>query len=734
MVFKDERGHLTEQRPFKYPQNLPTIAKYCEAREDIDLYFSPMLYKVPDRKAEKVSFTPVVYADTDSFDPTEYLIAPSINVRTSTDPLKRHSYWILDTVYSPQAVSTAARAIALTHASKDAKGNQTGVDPSGWDLSQLLRVPNSMNLKYEALTEQGEPAYPEYTAPQTVYVENTNGNIYSLDDITSRYRPGTVPDRVTPATGDLPEDLPSSATVLAKMSNDKKLLSLYSRKLSAGEDRSDLMYAFCSAMFRAGFTPEEVVVAAWQVSYNKYAADKRPMEHLWKYDVLKAYADPENAPRSTVDVEAVPVILPKTITADAISKALLSEEEHGKLTRTFVDEYVDWVSPKVDSPSVYHIAGAMTVMSCVLGEVGYVIPKFGETTLGLMFMIMGETTKTFKTTSRTHMKKVIRACQIPGIYDYLLTNDVTPETLVDNLAERPNITSLYDRDEAQQLIADVKGGKSYMKGFFETLNQLYDGISPARSRQGKSTPETPVVFVQYLMGIRTQIQENLEVSDFTSGYLPRNIFVNGEPKEGAEDNFVTQGVTGGDMGLVALAQRITTARDAVQGDRERGDKREVVFDDDAWARIWGEKGKPGYLQQVDSVIQKHPKYEYLSPSVNRLTVNIMKVAALFALSEGRVNVTMTDTLNAIYYSLQWLEDLVIMVDGVTDSVLRRQYTKIIDFMGTHNGLVTRVNMIQWARGEGWDNREFSYMLEALIESEQITEVNDGSGKKCLQLL
>lgn len=82
IVTKDDRGELSNQKTFRYPEQLKSLTTYVSMREDEDLYFSPMLYNVPRRSRHTVKSMPVVYADTDSFNPIGYYIQPSINVVT----------------------------------------------------------------------------------------------------------------------------------------------------------------------------------------------------------------------------------------------------------------------------------------------------------------------------------------------------------------------------------------------------------------------------------------------------------------------------------------------------------------------------------------------------------------------------------------------------------------------------------------------------------------------------
>lgn len=712
----DENGELTQHKPYMYPDQLKQIGAYVAVREDEQLYFSPFLYAVPRRRAGSVSVTPVLYADTDSFPLDQYLVAPSVNVRTSDG--KHHSYWLLDDVYTPKQVEQASRAIAITHASK-VDGKQAGTDTSGWDLAQLLRLPNSVNLKYDE--------------PYEVHVVDNTGEIYSLADIESIYDPSNLPQPEVTLSDEMPENLPEPKDVLRKITSSPHLSELYATEPRGTQDWSDTLYRFVCELFRAGFTAEEALVGAWYAACNKYRRDGRPMSDLWRYDVRKAQADPSNRPMSHRDRIANGLERPKD---EGLYKemelVLLTEDERAQLTPTFVDKYVEWAVTKTDAPEPYHVAGALSAMSLVLGEfcVGY--PQFGELRLGLFFVVMGETTDTRKTTARNMMKKMIRATQTEE-YDYILTSDTTPESLLDNLAERGNQSSLYDRDEAQQLIADIKGGKGYMKGFFETLNELYDGWAHGRLRKDKTTKDTQVNFVQYLMGIRSQIQENLELSDFISGWGPRNIFVRGDaPPRTRYNSRLKQGVPGThgkvDAAFNDVVMELVNVRSYWESFADREEPYQMLFEDDAWIR------QTDLEWDLKEYFKDHPRFNVLKPSLDRLSINVMKVAILFALMAGRHTVAMADVINSRYYAAQWVEDLVIVVEGVNETMYRRDLDALEKFIIENEGFVTYAKALRWATTNGQRKKDFIELIEVLQETEVIDIVEDAKGKKSLELI
>ncbi len=726
--WRNDEGVLNQSKFVRYPEGLELIERICKAHAHEDLYFSPMLYNVPRRKKTTVSYTPVVYADTDQFDPAGFYLQPTMNVETSDG--HTHSYWVLDKhTYSKEDVARVARAIALAHSETDENGKSIGVDPGGWDLTQLLRVPGSMNLKLEK-SKADEEEWP-------VSVRDYNGSVYSLDQMAEAYDPENVAAVDIHVASSMPTNIPDAKDVLPRMSTIRKLQDLYSKVPDHDQDWSDTLYLFVSEMLREGFSPAEILSVGWNAACNKYKRDGRPKSHFWEYDITRAVKDPGNRPRTRVEEEAEDDPEDsKTLqpTGEGIAKEiediLLSPEEVRSLVPTFVDEYVKWAQTKTDAPVPYHVAGALTILSLILGEWAVGNVKYGAQRLGMFFVVLGETTDTRKTTARKLMKELIRMTQV-GDFDYILTSDATEEALIDVLSERAHQSSLYDRDEVQKLIADIKGGKGYMSGFLETLNEMYDGWARGRLRAAKQTKDTQTNFVQYLMGIRSQFQENLELEDFASGWGPRNVFVRGESPPRTRDNSrLTQGSADrqkADRGKQRLAKKLTDARD--YWSRKQGGQRDspywMSFEPEAWIR------QTDWEWDLLEHFADHPRFQYIKPSLQRMSINVMKVAYLFAMMNRRDQVEIEDVLNAHYISCQWVEDLIVIIEGVSESYELRHMRALEEFILSNDGLVTAARALKWATAKGMRRRDFWDAVETLGEMDIVKVVDDKQGRKSL---
>src|SRR5690606_33546198 len=172
-------------------------------------------------------------ADTDKFNPDRFHVKPTINVESSEG--HTHSYWVLDRPdYAKEDVARISRAIAIAHDERDEDGNKIGVDPSGWDLTQLLRVPGTMNLKAGKISP--------------VSVRDYSGEIYSLDQLAEAYDPENVAAVEIHVASSMPKNIPDPVDVLPRMSSVKKLRDLYSKEPGVDQDWSDTLYLFVSEM------------------------------------------------------------------------------------------------------------------------------------------------------------------------------------------------------------------------------------------------------------------------------------------------------------------------------------------------------------------------------------------------------------------------------------------------------------------------------------------------------
>ena len=134
----DRRLTETRERFFPFPADAHNAVEWVrlEAGLGRELYQCGHLVVRPRRRKEDAARLSCLYADIDHSDLVAGMLEPTLLVESS--PGRLQAYWRLTRPVSPVVGEELNRRLAQAlHA-----------DPSGWDLTQLLRVPGTRNHKY----------------------------------------------------------------------------------------------------------------------------------------------------------------------------------------------------------------------------------------------------------------------------------------------------------------------------------------------------------------------------------------------------------------------------------------------------------------------------------------------------------------------------------------------------------------------------------------------------------
>lgn len=234
-----------------------------------DQYYCPNVFGSDARRNEEVISPRWLYADLDAVDPRQIDLRPTIAITSS--PGRYQSLWGL------------GRSVpAATHEDLNRRLTYSvGADKGGWDLSQVLRLPGTRNLKY--------------TYPSTVRILWDDGPRYPIKRIRefvagveSHDLDSEIPSLV------LPED---SALELRKRYRDrfdgrtKALLNERTPQRSAAEGgagiRSDKLWELECRLIEHGLSLPEVFVLVKDTVWNKFEGRANGDSHLWS-EVQKA--------------------------------------------------------------------------------------------------------------------------------------------------------------------------------------------------------------------------------------------------------------------------------------------------------------------------------------------------------------------------------------------------------------------------------------------------------------
>lgn len=612
-----------EEEYFKWPLEKDNMSAWISKSSiAFDLYYCPNLFASPKRNKEAVSVCTCAWADLDSCSPDVLLVEPTITVQSS--PGRYQALWVFAEEEDPGTAEDVSRRIAYYH-------KEAGADTSGWDLSQLLRVPFSNNHKYN-----------DGGMVPTVSVFRTNPARYTVANFelyppAKGYEYSEIP---------FPEDSvlePLEADQLLKQYKNRLLPTVWHLFQTVPDEHtwSDKLWQLEMLCFEAGMSREEVFCVAHESACNKYKREGRSHVLLWK-EVCRAFLEFEQRHKTVSH-------------AVKFSEALLTDEERSwaEGTTTLVEEYIEWAKDLGDAAWQYHQAGAFVILSSLLAGNVKLPTSYGVVVPNLWFMILADTTLTRKTTAMDVAMDLIADIDS----DAVLATDGSIEGLFTSLSMRPGRPSIFLRDEFSGLLESITK-KDYYAGMAETLTKLYDGKFQKRVLRKETIEVRDPVLIMFAGGIRERVLSLLSYEHVASGFLPRFIFITAESdltrlrplgpptdstrsrREYIVERFEALATHYKQTELIQFNQRSIAAPKSFMAE----------LTPEAWARY--NKFEAEMLQTgLDSF-----HADILTPSFDRLAKSGLKVATLIAATrrmEDRVVVDESDLIKAFQYVEEW---------------------------------------------------------------------------------
>lgn len=223
------RGSGTDVMSFR------EIPAFLKEHSDCDIYFCPHGFNKPTRRKEFAVMPNLLWADLDEADPRTIKYKPTIAIESS--PGRFVGLWFTDKPISEELNQRLSYAV--------------GADNSGWDLTQVLRVPSTTNYKYHSMPR--------------VRILWTDGPSYKVSTL----------DR------DLPELEGSSYS--GELGDAPKLFKKYERKLPhwlrreliSGKPtegkRSEMLWKITQTLIECGVPSDDVFVMIKASPWNKFA-------------------------------------------------------------------------------------------------------------------------------------------------------------------------------------------------------------------------------------------------------------------------------------------------------------------------------------------------------------------------------------------------------------------------------------------------------------------------------
>ena len=678
---------------FQYPDQLEEMAAWPDQwTQTHDVYYCPQLLSSRERKKESVDLCTAAWADLDECQPIKLKIEPTITIESS--PGRWQALWVFKTPADPAEAEDISRRIAYYHL-------EDGADKTGWDLTQLLRVPFTYNHKYR----------PDNDFPPVVSVIGTTGYV-TLEDLQEEY---PQVDGFTFADIPFPEELPQK--------DPQEILQDFKYRLTPQAfhlfaetpegDWSKNLWQLEMSLFEGGLSREEVFVITRDAACNKYKRDGRHEGLLWK-EVCRAFQKFE---------ERRQLITPAQMEA----RPLLTDDERKDVEgiTTIVEEYIEWGKTVGDAAWPYHQAGAFITLSSLLAGRVKLPTSYGMIIPNLWFMILADTTLTRKTTAMDLAIDLVTEIDS----DAILATDGSIEGLFTSLSMRPGRPSVFLRDEFSGLLESMVK-KDYYAGMAETFTKLYDGKFQKRILRKETVEVRDPVLIMFAGGIRSRILQLLNYEHVASGFLPRFIFITAESDvtrlrplgpptdttSGARDQIRTA--------LARIAGHY--GRDVIMrvGDRDIASPKDTHAEltRDAWQRY--NKFESDMLE----VGIKSQNADILTPSFDRLAKSGLKAAVLIAASrrlDEHVVVTEEDLVKAFSYVEAWREHTMLVLNNIGKSAQEKTISLILEAIIRKPG-VYRSELMQKYH---LNSREMSLIMDTLDQRGQITRARQGRSER-----
>jgi hypothetical protein len=493
LLFEESQGYLClattdprgpkstfQEQFFEWPRESLKIENFILTQEvPRNVYFGVNLLKEPERKKKQCLPTDLVWADLDGVNPDGLeQFFPPIVVQSS--PGRWQAFWRLESKIEPFDAERYSRRIAYA----------INADRSGWDLTQLFRVPLTKNLKYHP------PALVMIDRALETRAEAT------LFEMGLQAPPEEEPltDRPLPDVFDADEII---AAFKLRLDFDR-FLALYTYEPEEDEDWSSRLWSLEILCFRAGMSPEEVFTVARESACNKYARDGRPVEHLWR-EVLKC-----NDEHGSIPPEKELVSMPQLVGEPA--------------SETFIDEYKEWACEATDAVPEFHELSAFIVLSSIVAASVRLETSYGKIAPNIWGLILGDSTVTRKSTSMKMAVDLLATLEP----ELILATDGSVEGLLSGLATRPNKVSVFFRDEVSGLFDSINR-RDYLSSMPETLANLYD-VPQTYSRLLRKEViriDSPA-FIFFGGGITERVYNCVSEDWIESGFMPRFLIVSGD--------------------------------------------------------------------------------------------------------------------------------------------------------------------------------------------------------------
>lgn len=256
------RGY-NEGPAFKWPEERDRILEHLGSHTEDDMYWCPSIFEKKQRKLELAMDEHALWADLDEVDPREIDEEYKPSIAWETSPGRYQALWLITGGDIQGASWPGNENQRLTY--------YLGADHSGWDTTQLLRVPGWKNHKYDYGGDaQGRLLW--HNGPRYL-----GDHFENLPEVTGGGGADMAAD-VLEETIDAIDRHEAWGRVRLKCSKDVR--ELVAARSTGGQDRSDKLWQIERDLADAGCTVPEIVAIVRETVWNKFSGRNDELRRL----------------------------------------------------------------------------------------------------------------------------------------------------------------------------------------------------------------------------------------------------------------------------------------------------------------------------------------------------------------------------------------------------------------------------------------------------------------------
>lgn len=752
-------------QPFNVgPNTVQEVNSWLDSHPEsvYDIYFCPLPFikGTTKRKKDKVKCSRLLWSDLDDVTQDQVQkLEPTLLWESS--PGSFQGLWVLDEVLSPEGAELLNHKLTY----------YIGGDPSGWDLTQVLRLPGTINHKYEALPRVS--AFKQGSTYKRALVEE------KLKEIKVEQKKANLGGQKVDISGwdklDVKGLLIKYGNVLPL--NIRGLIQIKPEMATMGKRSDNLWKIYCGCA-AACLAPAEIYALVKSSHWNKWGPasdflhqdltrfyektgspiikisvenyDYTPVEKDVSQERERHYLDvtpgeekeDSSCPqKSKKEPKVAPVapgldVSPEVIdiTSEDFSQGIPEIYKQSlKLPLEYpqdhyVMKYITHAKKLSDSYPEYHHGAVLALLSIAIGRKAAMVFGSGTVYPNVWAFLVGNSTISRKSTAVGHAKDI--ATELFGMV--ALPQSFSPESFIEILSNTPQ--GWLFKDEVASMLAAMK--KNYMGEIRDIFCEVYDnkGFSrKLRSSTKKNATEFHVVdpyMTQYVATTPGSIAENSQTLDLTSGWLLRFLFY--YPTYQKEWKPLQEMTREQASELAALKSELKDL-----GQFFWGLNTPLVFTFSPEAEKYFVNWQ---RHEETSMSQRNDEIE--SGAYGRLSVYAVKLAMIYVIGKAgfvpwaqgfisrkervpigiqEITWACSEVENYFMPTVKQVYELIALSDG------RNNQKKIIHLLNSHEGYMFRSDLIRKLRCK---LRDFNDDIAALLESGEIKEssVIRGKGK------